>query len=305
MPTACSPEGTSARPRVAVIVLHLDAEDETRNCLRALAASRYPNSTTYLLDNGSRRPLGAIDTAPKRLERVRSSTNLGFAGGANHLADRALSDGADHLLFLNNDAQVESDTIDRLVEQAAVSRFGGIFGARILAPSGAIESDGERVRLRWLRRRALLAPSDDPIEVDAVLGCGMLVTRSVVDSIGLFDERYFAYFEEIDLCLRARRSGFPVVTVPRARVVHRGFGSTGGSVSPRAAYLRARNAKLLVRKLGSPIDRACFAAVYPAAIARRSLRFIAGRRLDLAAATLRGALARSFGPPHSLGSRQG
>jgi GT2 family glycosyltransferase len=301
--TTRPPEPRASRPAVAVIVLHLDAEDETRRCLRALAASRYENATVHLLDNGSARRLGRIDEAPPRLRVSRSETNLGFAGGANRLATQALAEGASHLLFLNNDALVAEDAIDRLVDAALRTPRGGIFGARILGDNGRVESDGERVRLRWLRRQSMRASSGATLSADAVLGCAMLVTRSVAQTVGLFDERYFAYFEEIDLCLRARRAGFEVAGVPGARVVHRGFGSSGGSMSPLAAYLRARNSKLLVRAHGSVVDRTCFALVHPAVTARDVVRFLAAGRRDLAAAALRGAIARGCGPPRGGGGR--
>jgi GT2 family glycosyltransferase len=85
-------------------------------------------------------------------------------------------------------------------------------------------------------------------EVAAVSGCALLVRREVLDRIGLLDPDYFAYFEDLDLCARARRAGFRVVSVPGARVAHRGKATSGGLESAEWIYYAARNHLLFLER---------------------------------------------------------
>ena len=113
-------------------------------------------------------------------------------------------------------------------------------------------------------------------DVPWVSGCAILLARRAIDAIGLFDEDYFAYHEEVDWCARAREAGLRVVWEPRAVVLHRGQASSGGPVYvSRRQYLTARNMVRFVQAHGSPLRRAQFwgflCASLPFQYARRAL----------------------------------
>jgi len=114
-------------------------------------------------------------------------------------------------------------------------------------------------------------------DVAWVSGCAILLGRRALETIGAFDEEFFAYHEEVDWCATAREHGLRVVFAPRAVVEHRGQASSGGaSYVSRRQYLTARNMVRFVRKHGSTAERwrfaLCFAAMLPLSYARRRLR---------------------------------
>jgi GT2 family glycosyltransferase len=136
----------------------------------------------------------------------------------------ALAQGAGSILVLNNDTVVAPTMVQVLLE--AEAQLGG---PGILGPAIYHFADPERLwrlgdsRHRWLPmpRPAKLPPDLSPFPVDYVTGCAMLVRREVFERVGPFDERYFMYFEDADLCRRARDAGFRVWCVPRARMWHK------------------------------------------------------------------------------------
>ncbi|MBI4832330.1 MAG: glycosyltransferase family 2 protein, partial [Candidatus Lindowbacteria bacterium] len=87
-----------------------------------------------------------------------------------------------------------------------------------------------------------------PIEFDMVSGCALMIRREVFERIGQFDERFFCYFEEADLCFRARKAGYKVIAVPQSKVFHKNAFSSGGASSPSRIYYSVRNHLLFLEK---------------------------------------------------------
>jgi N-acetylglucosaminyl-diphospho-decaprenol L-rhamnosyltransferase len=168
---------------------------------------------------------------PFRAEPCRRG-NCGFAAGCN---DLARGSEADDVLFLNPDAVV-------LAWRAGLSARGRIVGARVLDPSGReAASYGtsrtlvDEVRLRWLRR----APHE-PDGHGYVSGAAILVDRGTFSALGGFDEGFFMYYEDIDLCHRAGDAGISVVRDPGFVVTHVGGHSVGKTTAGlTAAHLRS------------------------------------------------------------------
>src|SRR5262249_52374172 len=153
-------------------------------------------------------------------------------GGHNLVIRRALDAGATHVLLLNNDALLEPGCLEAMLRVADVPRLGAV-GAKVLAAS-----DHARLWLAWGRgtwgaalvgRVGRGAPDGPPFDrvrdVEWVPGCAMLLARDALQVIGGFDERFFAYHEDVDWCVSARACGFRVLFAPDARVIHRGEGS--------------------------------------------------------------------------------
>jgi GT2 family glycosyltransferase len=175
---------------------------------------------------------------------IRQTANGGFARGFNVGIRQALALGADAVLVLNNDTIVERHLLTQLV--AEMKPGVGIAAPRIYyadAPT-RIWSDGFcanplTLEMRRGRRGQVDRGTDDePRAVDYVTGCAMLIQREVFEAIGFFDERFFAYYEDLDFCVRARHAGFHIVNVPSARLWHKVARATGLD-SPRRQYLLA------------------------------------------------------------------
>jgi GT2 family glycosyltransferase len=245
--------------RIAAVIVNFRTADATLRAASALAASERPIDRLILVDNGSG------DDSADRLRSafpgarlVETGANLGFAGGTNRGIEAAIEGGADLVLLVNSDAELEPGCLGALEAALAARSQLGLVGPALVAPDRRIESLGlrwsplsGRVRNRGAGRPAdTLAPLSSPRVVDGVSGCVMLIRRRLLDATGGFDERYFYALEDLDLCLRAREKGFGTACVETARAHHEGS-ATIGARSPRRLYFATRNHLLLAK--GAPL----------------------------------------------------
>ena len=188
------------------------------------------------------------------VEVLELGRNLGFAAGMNAGIRHALAAGAEQVLLLNNDTIVDQLMVERLVAHT----FGDvglvaplIFYASqpdLIWSAGGLCSRWTLEQTHTLRGQRDRADWPVVIERDFVPGCAMLLSRSALESVGLFDERFFMYYEDSDLCLRIRRAGFRVLLVPGARMWHKVATSSGGADSPGERYGMAKGSVLFFRK---------------------------------------------------------
>jgi N-acetylglucosaminyl-diphospho-decaprenol L-rhamnosyltransferase len=177
-------------------------------------------------------------------EVVQSGRNGGYGFGNNVALRRGTAEGADYLYLLNSDAFVEPGAVRALVDYLDAHPRVGIAGSAVHSLDGAphesafrfpsVLSELERVTRLGVLTRALqnvrvpiARPTHTTTNVDWVAGASMMIRREVLEQIGLFDERFFLYYEETDLCLRAKRAGWLVAYVCESRVAHVGGASTG------------------------------------------------------------------------------
>jgi GT2 family glycosyltransferase len=253
--------------RVIAVVVHWRDIAETRGCLERLAIA---GTEALVVDNGSAEPIGPAFGSAAAV--VRSAENVGYAGGANLGIRAARERGADVVLLLNNDARVHVGASVAACEVLEADGRVAVVGAKVLT-----REDPTRLWLAWgdvNYRQSLVAlrgagrpdgpPFDRERDVAWVAGCAMWLRMRALDAIGLFDERFFAYHEEVDWCVRAWRGGWRVVYCPRVVVTHTGRGSAGTEASIRVRkYFAARNAILFARKhasLGERVKLACLLA---------------------------------------------
>jgi hypothetical protein len=249
----------------AVVVVHWGEKADTLRCLASVATSALRPHALLVIDNGT----GAlveeeVERAASGAELIRLPENTGFAGGSNTGIRRALAGGASHVLLLNNDAVLEPAALAELLRVAASRDRVGAVGAKVLSVEDPTRVWAAYGRLTY--RAALVdlvgaGAVDGPEyadvrEVDWVPGCAMLLAREALESVGLLDERFFAYHEDVDWCTSARAAGFRILFAPGARARHRGGGSLAayGEASP-VRYLSARNTVLFARKHAGVVDR--------------------------------------------------
>ncbi|MBI1798706.1 MAG: glycosyltransferase family 2 protein [Candidatus Eisenbacteria bacterium] len=227
--------------RLSVIVLNWNGLADTRALLDTLALSRAPAAwdvQILVVDNGSAD--GSAETlraAYPQVEVLALPENLRFAGGNNAGLRRALDQGADAMLLLNNDTEADPGMIEHLV--LALEQDPGAGAAAPLiyfaAPSSRIWYAGGRLwpalghaSHRGLRTRD--RAQYRAVEATGYLtGCCLLAWREVWEKVGLLDERYFIYAEDADWCLRARAAGYRLLFVPTARLWHKVSASSGNS----------------------------------------------------------------------------
>jgi GT2 family glycosyltransferase len=290
-------------PLVYAITLNWNRPDDTLACLSTLRAQSYGNVRLLVVDNGSADDsVALIQSHFPQAEVVISAHNRGFAGGANLGLQRAVAAGADHVFLVNNDTLVDPEAIAHLMAQAQP-------GVGILAPliyyaqdRTRIWSAGGRVRF-WLLdkvgdREGQIDTGVWPetVEQDFVTGCGMLLSRPLLESVGLFDERFFMYYEDFDLCLRARLAGFRLLLVPAARMWHKVARSSGGRDSASERYWMARSSILFFSKHARGLQWLAIAPWRLASALRTTLRLLRAGQREACATYWRGlrdgALAR-------------
>jgi GT2 family glycosyltransferase len=253
-------------PVVAVVVHWQDPED-TLGCVRSLEAE--PDVPVVVVDNGSHEPVGDLLAArAPHVTCLRNPRNLGYAGGANLGIRAALARGAGTILLLNNDVRIRAGAT-----AAALGVLAGDPRVAVVGPKVLTREDPQRLwlafgRVTWRQSLVALCGADAPDgpswsvqrDVDWVAGCAMWFRASVLERIGLLDETFFAYHEEVDWCTRARRQGWRVVYCPDAVVTHTGRGTAGGTRAVRIRkYFGARNTILFARKHASPREWATLA----------------------------------------------
>lgn len=240
-------------PFVYVIILNWNRAAETVACIESLHKLTYPNFRILAIDNASRDGSSQILAQHfPRLEQMVLPKNLGFAGGFNVGLRHALDADAEFAFILNNDTIVAPNMLEVLVAAASPAAVGivapAIFYAtepnRVWSTGGGhnpvtLEITGDNGR-----RETLV----DVTERQFLSGCAMLIKRAVLEHVGLFDERFFVYYEDSDYCLRARQAGYQLKVVPHARIWHQVSTSSDGSNSPLERYWMGRSSVLFFRK---------------------------------------------------------
>jgi N-acetylglucosaminyl-diphospho-decaprenol L-rhamnosyltransferase len=247
-------ERTAAAPAVDIVIVNWNAGALLHDCVAALDASAMaPRLNVTVVDNASTD--GSADNFPiadLRLSVIRNAENRGFAAACNQ---GAAAGHAPLLLFLNPDARVESHAIaqalDFLAEPAQAAT--GIVGIRLVGRQGRTSRTCARrptvaaMQLRTLCLDRIVPWAVPPhfmtewdhLEtrpVDQVMGAFLMIRRDLFARAGGFDERFFVYYEDLDLCLRAIDHGHAVMHFAKASAAHDGGGTTSPVKDRRLFY---------------------------------------------------------------------
>jgi hypothetical protein len=286
--------------RRAAVVVTWEGGEATARCVASLLAQDLAPDEVVVVDNASgddeRARLTAMAVGDARVQLLLLPDNRQFAGGLNAGAAAALARGAERLLFLNNDTVVDADALRLLDAALDATPAAGIAGPRVLdLATGDELSAGERHDMTLLCvPRTLLRyrrPPTAPYAVSGVMGCALLVTRACFTAVGGFSEELQVYYEDVDFCVAARAYGFGAVVEPRAVVRHDGLRGFATGMTPWAAYLKARNPWILMRRRGGAAAWIAFLPVYGALVATSAIAYGLRGRGDVTRALARGAIA--------------
>jgi len=272
---------------VVAIVLNWNGLDDTLACVESLARQTYAPLAVLVVDNGSRvSPRARLAAHHPAVEVVENGRNLGYTGGNNVGIRLALARGTELIWLLNNDTTVEPDTLERLVDAARRHPDAAIVGGKVLRMDRPDTLWTAWGRVTWLQSLIALegcdAPDDGAFDVERpvpwIPGCSILLRAQALREIGLLDESFFAYHEDVEWAARARAAGWSVWFTGGARTYHAVHGSSGGErhYGGFRKYLSARNSVLYAKIHGHIWQVALMAAAIvvtiPFQFARRWLR---------------------------------
>jgi GT2 family glycosyltransferase len=270
-----------------------------------LRAQRYPNLEVVVADgNSSDGTAELVARSYPETRLLRLAVNAGFSGNVNAGLRAARGD---LLALLNNDAAADEDWIAALVAALESAPRAGSLASKLLhyEARGLIASAGDLLyRSGRAAQRGNSQPDDGRFEraesIFSASGGAVLYRRALLEDVGLLDERYVSYLEDVDLGLRARLRGWDCQFVPAARVYHRVSATGGGRL---ASYFVARNTlRLVARGFPEAVLRRCWPDVLRGQleVARAAARAWRGAE---ARATLRGLLAGLRDLPAALRGR--
>jgi len=291
-------------PLASVIVPSLNGAHLLPNCLDSLTHQSYPNLEVIVADGASTDATAHL--LASRYPSVRLLTlrrNLGFAGNVNAGLRTARGE---VLCLLNNDAQADADWVAACVDALALHSSAGSVASKVLYADGrTINSAGYLLgRDGAARQRGNGffdgAEWDTPSSVFGASGGAAAYRRAMLADVGLFDEAFFMYLEDVDLAFRAHLLGWSACYEPAARATHVGGASGGGKLE---SYYNGRNLiRLIAKDVPDGLLRTMLADVlrYQAQRARAAM---AAWRGAAARATLRGQLAGLAQLPRHLADR--
>jgi hypothetical protein len=245
------------------IVLNWQQAGVTLQCVAALRAMTAPALDILVVDNGSGDDsIAVLKESQLAFRLLALPENLGFAAGNNRGLQLALDEGYDYALLMNNDAFAAPDMLLELLQETGAD-------IALLSPKIYFEAEPERIWFANSRQQKHTLDLRDTGEgerdrgqwdngrdVDYLLGTCLLVNLPVVKQVGLLDERFFFYFEDLDWSIRLRQAGFRLRLVPSAHLLHRVATSTGGGDdSALRRYHLAYSSVIFWRRhahLGSP-----------------------------------------------------
>ena len=251
-------------PKIAIIIINWNTYQLTFNCLKSLKACTYKNKTIFLVDNGSKDGSGdKIALEFPDINFIKNEINEGFTGANNKALKVILKQNFDYVLLLNNDTEVKPNFLTHL--EASMNFDENLAATQPLIldfPNkntiwNAGGSFNSFFGLSKTRFKGMIYKPKLKIDTSTewISGCCILVKIAVIHEVGLLDNRFFAYFEDVDWSIRMTNLGYKLGVVPKSIIYHHSSGSSKknntsneGNLSPYAHYLNVRNHIYLIKK---------------------------------------------------------
>lgn len=223
-------------PTLSIIIVNLNTKDLTIGCIRSIEKEAKDLSFEVLLtDNGSNdgsvealKEITKEDYWKDKFTLILNDSNTGYAKANNQGIRKAKGK---YILLLNNDTVVHKDALQRLIKFAEKTPDAGVIGSRLLNIDDTLQMScyhfptiTNAIKEYFFNQKGLFekfAPKGDkPVTVDSVVGAAFLITPEGKKRVGILDERYFAYFEDIDYCRQTWKKGLKVYYLPDSVITH-------------------------------------------------------------------------------------
>lgn len=226
---------------VSVIIVTHNSASHIKVCLESLLNKLPKDSETIVVDNDSSDDTVSIIKEFKSVKLIESKENLGFGKGVNQAAKNA---SGEYFFIQNPDTKITDNAIEKLLEFARDKEFG-IIAPQLIKPEGGIQESVTNLPTIWNAIKEFylgikhsysqyVPDTDEAIEVECVYGAVMLIKKSIFEKLRGFDEKYFMYFEDLDLCRRIKEMGQKIYYLPFIKIYH----EVGGTIKKDSPSLR-------------------------------------------------------------------
>jgi len=235
------------QPKINILILNWNGMDILNACLESILSSTYENYTITVIDNGSvDKSIDNIDKISSKINVIKIGENLGYSKGYNFAFNKIKSYDDDYYFLLNNDTIINKDTLESL--NLSLNHLGpnNIYSPKIInSNNNSIWYAGGKINpLTNLSYHIGINSKEDIVTyktdvTDFVSGCAMLIKKSLIESLNGFNEVFNFYYEDIDLCLRAKKNtNAKCIFVNDSIVYHKISRSMGGRFSPTKIYYK-------------------------------------------------------------------
>jgi GT2 family glycosyltransferase len=241
------------KPVIHIVTVNYNHAEDTLACIETIRAQVGVSTRLLVVDNGSQDDsITHLQHSAPDVELICTGKNLGFAGGFNIGMQLCLERGAEQVMIINNDTLANPDMLLEM-QKALCGDVDAVAPVIYYADhQDQIWSQGGRIV--WLllevidnHGRGAPIPAT-PADRDFLSGCCILIRREALQRVGLLDERYFLYYEDLDWSVRFHKAGLKGQVIPNAKLLHKVSRSSGGSDSPNERYWHARSSILYFRK---------------------------------------------------------
>jgi hypothetical protein len=231
---------------VTIIIPSFNTKETLLSCVTSVLTNVKLSFEVIVVDNASSD--GSVESVKDVIKKAKhqsislmeNANNLGFAKAVNQGIGKAKGK---YILLLNSDTRVQKKTIENLVWFAEKNRDAGVVGAKLLNPDGSVQEScfnfptiGNAIKEYFLGQKGSFGKfcpkGKEPTQVDAVVGAAFLITPEAIKRVGIFDEKYFMYFEDLDYCRRVKKSSLTVYFLPSSEVLHY-HGLSGKNIVPQ------------------------------------------------------------------------
>ena len=244
--------------KVAVIIVNWKKYDITSSCIESILNSTNSNFKIILVDNESDNKKVKNFKYKNEIEIIQNKKNEGISKANNIGIDYALKNNYDYTILINNDTIVEKNLIEVLLKTAQTKNFSVVQPLILKYNSKEIWSSGGRINYffgNFIARKKLGNSLNSSYELtEWFTGCCCLFQTKIFEDIGKLDERFFAYYEDVDFSLRLKKYGYKIGFTSKTQIYHyESFSSIsnnskGGKLSPYVHYLNIRNHILILKK---------------------------------------------------------
>ncbi len=250
----------NADKKIAVIIINWKKYDLTLNCIDSVLKSSYKNFKIILIDNESQNSFPDEINKSEKIQIIKNKNNEGFSKANNQGIKYSIKNGFDYVLLLNNDTLIQNDLIDSLIQQSST------LNQKIIQPL-ILNYDGSKIwnaggkinnffgTFQTLEKgKGFKSFKRNRTYTDWFTGCCVLIKLEIFNQVGYFDERFFAYYEDVDYSIRLKKMGYPIALMTNSYLQHyesassKSMNKTEGNLSPYVHYLNIRNHILLLKK---------------------------------------------------------